>query len=50
MSFNAYKALALERVKLEDESYAWGFSTIPILATWFPVMKSGFYVSFSILE
>ena len=50
ISFKAYKELALERVKLEVESYAWGFSTIPILAIWFPVTKSGFSESFSILE
>ena len=50
ISFKAYTELALDNSKLAVELYAWGFSIIPILAIWFPVIKSGLDESFSILE
>jgi hypothetical protein len=46
----AYTELALSTSSIADELNASGFSTRPILAIWFPVMKSGFWSSFSIQE
>ena len=48
-NLNPYAALALSNVSIDDDPNAFGFSRIPILANWLPVMKSGFSASFSIL-
>ena len=48
-NLRAPTALALSADRREL-SVVLGFSTIPTLAIWFPVIKSGFSISFSILE
>ena len=49
VNLNPYAALALSNVSNWSEPNDLGFSIIPIQEIWFPVIKSGFSASFSIL-
>ena len=46
-NLKAYTALAFSDINNWSDPWAWGFLRIPILANWFPVIKSGFSESFS---